>query len=147
MTSLNPLVLIWCHSEPSNVPYSPNQFLGFDFFCRFLQQSGSRRLCNLLKESHSFIHICYKVLEWLQNLFFVSLSWINQPIHSNFFFSETNPACYVQTCEQFIIGRDLTYKEALHIVQNEKYLTVADIERVVLLSMRANYNSINQAKI
>ena len=62
-------------------------------------------------------------------------------------FSETNPACYVQTCEQFIIGRDLTYKEALHIVQNEKYLTVADIERVVLLSMRANYNSINQAKI
>jgi len=45
--------------------------------------------------------------------------------------SETNPACYVQTCEQFIIGRDLTYKEALHIVQNEKYLNVADIERVV----------------
>ena len=66
---------------------------------------------------------------------------------STFFFSETNPACYVQTCEQFIIGRDLTYKEALHIVQNEKYLNVADIERVVLLSMRANYNFINQTKI
>ena len=32
---------IWYHSEPSNVPYSPNQFLGWDFFCRFLQQDGS----------------------------------------------------------------------------------------------------------
>ena len=29
------------HSEPSDVPYSPNQFLGCDFFCRFLQQDGS----------------------------------------------------------------------------------------------------------
>ena len=32
---------IWYHSEPSNVPYSPNQFLGWDFFCSFLQQDGS----------------------------------------------------------------------------------------------------------
>ena len=29
---------IWYHTEPSYVPYSPNQFLGWDFFCRFLQQ-------------------------------------------------------------------------------------------------------------
>ena len=34
---------IWYHSEPSYVPYSPNQFLGWDFFCRFLQQTGSRK--------------------------------------------------------------------------------------------------------
>ena len=27
---------IWYLSEPSNVPYSPNQFLGWEFFCRFL---------------------------------------------------------------------------------------------------------------
>ena len=32
---------IWYHSEPSDVPYSPNQFLGWDFFCRFLQQDSS----------------------------------------------------------------------------------------------------------
>ena len=32
---------IWYHSEPSDVPYSPNQFLGWDFFCCFLQQGGS----------------------------------------------------------------------------------------------------------
>ena len=31
---------IWYHSEPSEIPYSPNQFLGWDFFCRFLQQDG-----------------------------------------------------------------------------------------------------------
>ena len=31
------------HSEPSDVPYSPNQFLGWDFFCRFLQQDSSRK--------------------------------------------------------------------------------------------------------
>ena len=29
------------HSEPSDVPYFPNQFLGLDFFCQFLQQDGS----------------------------------------------------------------------------------------------------------
>ena len=32
---------IWYHSEPSDVPYSPNHFLGWDFFCCFLQQVGS----------------------------------------------------------------------------------------------------------
>ena len=29
---LNDLGPIWYHSEPSDVPYSPNQFLGWDFF-------------------------------------------------------------------------------------------------------------------
>ena len=33
---------IWYHSEPSDVPYSPNHFLGWDFFCCFLQQIGSK---------------------------------------------------------------------------------------------------------
>ena len=23
---------VWYHSEPSDIPYSPNQFLGWDFF-------------------------------------------------------------------------------------------------------------------
>ena len=32
---------IWYDSEPSDVPYCPNQFLGWVFFCRFLQQDGS----------------------------------------------------------------------------------------------------------
>ena len=27
---------IWYYSEPSNVPYSPNQFLGWDFFLPLL---------------------------------------------------------------------------------------------------------------
>ena len=30
---------IWYHSEPADVPYSPNQFLGLDFFYSFLQQT------------------------------------------------------------------------------------------------------------
>ena len=38
---LDHLGSIWYHSEPLEVPYSPNQFLGWDFFCRFLQQTGS----------------------------------------------------------------------------------------------------------
>ena len=33
---------IWYHSEPSDVPYSPNQFLGGDFFSCFLQQVSSK---------------------------------------------------------------------------------------------------------
>jgi hypothetical protein len=36
-----PLGPIWYHSEPSDVTYSPNQFLGWDFFCHFLQQDSS----------------------------------------------------------------------------------------------------------
>ena len=37
---------IWYHLEHSqllDVPYSLNQFLGWDFFCRFLQQDGSNK--------------------------------------------------------------------------------------------------------
>ena len=33
---------IWYHSEPSDVPYCPNQFLGWGFFYCFLQQTNSR---------------------------------------------------------------------------------------------------------
>ena len=32
-THLGPM---WYHSEPSDIPYSPNQFLGWDFFLPFL---------------------------------------------------------------------------------------------------------------
>ena len=38
------LGLILYHSEPSNVPYFPNQQLVMNFFCRFLQQTGSDSL-------------------------------------------------------------------------------------------------------
>ena len=34
---------IWYHSEPSDGT-SPIQFLGWDFFCRFLQQDGSKSM-------------------------------------------------------------------------------------------------------
>ena len=40
---------IWYHKEPSNVPYSPNQFLGWDFFCRFLQQGSSSKVLETLE--------------------------------------------------------------------------------------------------
>ena len=38
---LNHLASIWYHTEPLKVSYSPNHFLGWDFFCCFLQQIGS----------------------------------------------------------------------------------------------------------
>ena len=37
---------IWYHSEPSDVPYFPNQFLGCDFDCRFLPQDSFNELKN-----------------------------------------------------------------------------------------------------
>ena len=43
----NHLGSIWCHSEPSDVSYYPNQLLGLDFFCRFLQQGCSNYLPSL----------------------------------------------------------------------------------------------------
>ena len=33
---------IWYHLENVEVPYSVNQFLGWDFFCRFLEETGSK---------------------------------------------------------------------------------------------------------
>ena len=46
---------IWYRSEPSDVPYLPNQFLGWDFFCRFLQQDGSRGAPYLPEKSLSML--------------------------------------------------------------------------------------------
>ena len=43
---LNHLGSFWYHSEPSDVTYFPNQFLGWDFFCHFLQQDSSLMFCN-----------------------------------------------------------------------------------------------------
>ena len=42
---------IWCHSEITDVPYCPNQFLGWDFFCRFLHQDGSSGGHQILSQS------------------------------------------------------------------------------------------------
>ena len=49
MTPGNHLGSILYPSEPSNVPYSPNQFLAMDFFCHFLQQDGSNSQKNGLE--------------------------------------------------------------------------------------------------
>ena len=60
------LVPIWYLSEPSDIPHSPNQFLGWDFFCHFLQQTGSkkdfktggRKKCLILTNLHvEIVHI------------------------------------------------------------------------------------------
>ena len=48
---LNHLGSIWYHSNSLEVPYSPNQFLGWNFFCHLLQQTGSslRNISSCLK--------------------------------------------------------------------------------------------------
>ena len=38
---LNSLGSILYHSEPMEIPYFPNQYLVMNFFCDFLQQTGS----------------------------------------------------------------------------------------------------------
>ena len=35
--------------------------------------------------------------------------------------------CHVRTCDQTITGRNLDYSTALQIIQNEEYLTAADL--------------------
>ena len=58
---LNHLRSIWYHSEPSDVPYFPNQYLGWDFFCRFLQQVGSNFVL-VLENSKTCITIKFIIL-------------------------------------------------------------------------------------
>ena len=43
------LASIWYQPELLEVPYCPNQFLGFDFFAVFLEQTGSNRKFSKLK--------------------------------------------------------------------------------------------------
>ena len=58
---------IWYHSEPSDVPYSPNQFLGWDLFCRFIQQDSSSTSPQKVWSANSFgldnskITVCTKL--------------------------------------------------------------------------------------
>ena len=47
---------IWCHSKPSDVPYSPNQFLGLDFFCRFLTANRHQHLLSTLQIQFKLAH-------------------------------------------------------------------------------------------
>ena len=49
----------------------------------------------------------------------------------HFLAENENPSCYVQTCEQLIMGRNLRYQEALRIIQNEEYLEAADFDMVL----------------
>ena len=66
---------IWYHSESLDVPYSPNQLLGCDFFCCFLQQEGSKAIirglfwfCFFLEnwKDHNFLFkICELFHTWL----------------------------------------------------------------------------------
>ena len=41
---------IWYHSEPSDVPYSQNQFLGWDFF--FVASYNKMALENIIPEKN-----------------------------------------------------------------------------------------------
>ena len=52
---------IWYHSESSDVPYSQNQFLGWDFFCSFLHQDGSKKLAEIVCIIHPEFFINLKV--------------------------------------------------------------------------------------
>ena len=50
----------------NRVPYSSNQFLGWDFFCRFLQQDSSR--------TYFYIHFQWSYITKFQRLPFLSVS-------------------------------------------------------------------------
>ena len=51
-------------SKPSDVPYSPNQFLDLDFFCRFLQQTGSTNLLFFLYDGIGMFLATKEASKW-----------------------------------------------------------------------------------
>ncbi len=53
---------------------------------------------------------------------------LTQPVGEDIPPDESNQRCYVQTCDQTITGRNLLYSRALEIVQDEEYLTAADLD-------------------
>merc|ERR1712226_824934 len=56
---------------------------------------------------------------------------VNQPLDD---FLQQPPApnqeCYIRQCDQIITGRNLLYSRALEIVQNEDYLSEADLDLI-----------------
>ena len=76
---LNHLGSIWYHLEPSDVPYSPNQFLGWELFCRFLQQDGSRRLSMIRSGSKIILLVqfsCFRnIILLLNDLVVIYFFW------------------------------------------------------------------------
>ena len=69
---------IWYHSEPSDVPYSPNQFLGWNFFAvsyskLALVATVSRLVCYNFEIGHASTGVSACVFLCLENL--VIYSW------------------------------------------------------------------------
>ena len=54
---------IWYHSEPSDVPYSPNQFLGWDFFVASYSKTalGAFSYFYVLPDKTLFVGIFFKI--------------------------------------------------------------------------------------
>ena len=52
---------IWYLSEPSDVPYSPNQYFGWDFFLPFLTVTGSIINVRLFPEKLEFQKLVAKL--------------------------------------------------------------------------------------
>ena len=60
---LNHLGLIWYHSEPSNVPYSPNHFLGLDFFA--VSYSKTALICKMFQAVVQGLELVdHSILAW-----------------------------------------------------------------------------------
>ena len=72
----NHLGLIWNHSEPLEVPYLPNQFLSWDFFCRFLQQTSSKCQTSCTTWAVKF------VTNMVKSTLFLSIKWLTTPWNS-----------------------------------------------------------------
>ena len=67
---------IWYHWEPSYVPYSPNQFLGCDFFCRFLQQDSSSDFGHLFEDGNKLKISTEIKPSWKMMMFWIWI-WIS----------------------------------------------------------------------
>ena len=68
---------IWDHTEPSDVPYFPSQFLNGAFFCHFLLQSGS---------NSRFVDLSHITL-----VFFKFSAYKGQKISEEFFLASISP--------------------------------------------------------
>jgi hypothetical protein len=64
---------IWYYSEPSDIPNSPNPYLGWEFFCRLLQQGGSSSCSKLFH----FFFITYKKKYTATSIVYVVAEKIN----------------------------------------------------------------------
>ena len=100
------LETIWYHSEPADVPYSPNQLLAWDFFAAFYSNATLRAYCPSIYtviriRMRLWCHIgaiCISIFGIFRGIIYLNCGYLNAPnwwIFGSIFFIICNVVLFI----------------------------------------------------